>query len=222
MIRGVPSARYGALTQGAVIVETRAGVIDPDAAVQFDARSWDASLVAGRQVFHTQTVSANADVARYLVSPGITGDQALRLTFQLAHRVGFGAEQQGDPRLLLDTRLDVSHLREDRQIRPEEQTQYMTWNHQWMVRLSNRTRLRLGERSRLLVTLSLDRESQQSYWQQNQTSGAMPFTDRLTAGQSVGHFIAGQYLARLTLDGAPWQVYGRIEADAPGQIEPLD
>ena len=110
------------------------------------------------------------------VSLFTTGDQALRLTFQLAHRVGFGAEQQGDPRLLLDTRLDVSHLREDRQIRPEEQTQYMTWNHQWRVRLSNRPRLRLGERSRLLVTLSLDRESQQSYWQQNQTSGAMPFT----------------------------------------------
>ena len=216
VIRGVPSARYGDLTQGAVIVETRAGVIDPDASLQFDARSWDASLVAGRQVFRTQTVSANADVARYLVSPGVTDDQALRLTFQLAHRVAFGQERQGDPRLLLDTRLDISHLREDRQLRPEELTQYMTWNRQWMVRFSNRTRLRLGNRSRLQLTLSLDRESQQSYWQQDQTSGAMPFTDRLTPGQSVGHFIAGQYLARLTLDGVPWQAYGRIEAELHG------
>jgi outer membrane receptor protein involved in Fe transport len=212
VIRGVPSARYGDLTQGAVIVETRAGVVDPEIGVQFDSRTLNASLVAGRNLSATQTATASLDATRYLVSPGITDDQAQRLTLDLAHRIGFGVEREGERPLILDTQLDVSHLGEDRRLRPEESIQYTTRNREWMVRLSNRTRLRLGEGARLHLTLSVSHERQKSYWQQSQTSGAMPFTDRLTPGRAVGRFIAGQYLAWLTLDGDPWQAYGRLEA----------
>jgi outer membrane receptor protein involved in Fe transport len=216
VIRGVPSARYGDLTQGAVVVETRAGVIDPDVAVQFDSRTLNASLVAGRDFLSTQTLTGSADVTRYLVSPGLTDDRAHRFTFGLAHRVGFGAERRGGPALLVDTRFDLSHLREDRALRPEDFTQFTTWNREWMFRFANRSRLRLGDRARLNLTLSLTREHQKSYWQTSQTSGAMPFTDRLTEGRSVGYFIAGQYLAWLTLDGDPWQMYGRLETELGG------
>lgn len=208
VIRGVPSARYGDLTQGAIVVETRAGVVDPDVSAQFDSRTLNASLVAGREIGRHHTATADLDLTRYLVSPGLTDDEARRLALNLAHRTSLGA-------LLLDTRLDAWYLREDRPTREEDLSQFATWNHQWMVRFSNRSELSLGDRARLHLTLSVDRERQLSYWQQYQTSGAMPFTDRLTPGRSIGRFIGGQYLAALTLDGDPWHLYSRLEAELP-------
>ena len=146
VIRGVPSARYGDLTQGAIVVETRAGVVDPDIGSQFDSRTVNVSAVGGRHVFGNQTGTAALDVTRYLVSPGITDDAATRFNLQLAHRAEAGeADDGGEPRLLMDTRLDLYQLREERALREEEANQYTSWNRDRGVRLSNRTRLRVGD-----------------------------------------------------------------------------
>lgn len=215
VIRGVPSARYGDLTQGAILVETRAGVVDPDVGVQFDSRTLNTSVVGGRRVFGNQTGTAALDVTRYLVSPGITDDAALRFNLQLAHRAEFGdRDDGGEAPLLMDTRLDLYQIREDRALREEEANQYAAWNRDRGIRLSNRTRMRLPGSGRLSFTLSAQRQEQRSYFQEVKSSGAMPFTDRLTEGRAVGRFIAGSYLSKLDLEGRPWLVFGRLEAEA--------
>jgi len=43
--------------------------------------------------------------------------------------------------------------------------------------------------------------------------GGTPFTDRPDSGRAVGHFVIGQYLSRLRLEGEAWQVYARLEAE---------
>ncbi|MDP2958552.1 MAG: TonB-dependent receptor [Longimicrobiales bacterium] len=215
VIRGVPSARYGDLTQGAVVVETRAGVVDPDVGVQFDSRTLNTSLVGGRRFFEGHTGTAALDVTRYLVSPGITEDVASRFNLQLAHRAEVQAlDGTEEPRLGLDTRLDVYQVRADRALREEETSRYTSWNRDRGVRLSNRTRVRLPGSVRLNFTLSAQHEQQRSYFQELKSSGAMPFTDRLTEGRSQGRFIAGSYLGQLQLEGDPWLVYGRMEGEA--------
>jgi hypothetical protein len=214
VIRGVPSARYGDLTQGAILVETRAGVVDPDVGLQFDSRTLNTSVVGGRRVFANQTGTAALDVTRYLVSPGITDDAALRFNLQLAHRAEFGdPDDGGKAPLLMDTRLDLYQIREDRALREEEANQYAAWNRDRGIRLSNRTRIRLPGSGRLSFTLSAQRQEQRSYFQELKSSGAMPFTDRLTEGRATGRFIAGSYLSQLDLEGRPWMVYGRLEGE---------
>ncbi|GAC1583805.1 MAG: hypothetical protein NVS3B18_16800 [Candidatus Dormibacteria bacterium] len=52
--------------------------------------------------------------------------------------------------------------------------------------------------------------------------GALPFTDRLTEGRSVGRFLGGSYLSQLRLNGDPWLVYGRLEAEQPGRRAGFD
>jgi outer membrane receptor protein involved in Fe transport len=215
VIRGVPSARYGDLTQGAIVVETRAGVVDPDIGVQFDSRTLNTNVVGGRHLFGEQTGTVALDVARYLVSPGITSDAAYRFNLQLAHRAELGMSADGgEAPLRMDTRLDLFQIREERALREEEPNQYTSWNRDRGIRLSNRTRLRVGDAGRLSVTVSAHQQHQKSYFQELKSSGAMPFTDRLTEGRATGRFIQGSYLSQLDLEGRPWLIYGRVEGEA--------
>ncbi len=214
VIRGVPSARYGDLTQGAVVVETRAGVVDPDIGVQFDSRTLNASLVAGRRIVSGQTASAALDVTRYLVSPGITEDVASRFSLQLAHRAEVGTRGSGDDaRVLVDTRLDAYQVREERALREEEASRFTSWHRDRGMRVSSRVGVRLDGSARLNLTLAAQSDRQRSYLQEMKSSGAMPFTDRTTEGRTQGRFIQGSYLSRLHLEGDPWLVYGRVEGE---------
>lgn len=214
VIRGVPSARWGDLTQGAIVVETRAGVVDPDLGVQFDSRTLNTSLVAGRELLAGHTASAALDVTRYLVSPGITEDVASRFSLQLAHRAEVGAPGDGEgARVLVDTRLDVYQVRAERALREEETSQYTSWNRDRGARLSSRVGVRLNGSARLNFTLSAQYDRQRSFLQELKSSGAMPFTDRLTEGRAQGRFIQGSYLSQLRLEGDPWLVYGRVEGE---------
>ncbi len=223
VIRGVPSARYGDLTQGAVVVETRAGVVDPDIGMQFDSRTVNGSAVAGWDFLASQTGTVALDVTRYMVSPGITDDAAQRLSFQLAHRGEWGPESaEGKRRVEIDTRLDAFDLREDRGIRDEEPSRYASWTRHRGLRLSNRTQLNLGRSIHLHLTLSGERTSQRSYMQELKASGAMPFTDRLSEGRSYGRYIAGSYLTQVELDGEPWLLFGRLEGEIQGRSIGLD
>jgi hypothetical protein len=223
VIRGVPSARYGDLTQGAIVVETRAGLVDPDVGLQFDSRTLNASLVGGRALHGRHTGTAALDITRYRVSPGVTDDNAFRFALQVAHRAGIGApDAGGDPRLRVDSRLDFYQVQEDRSLREDEVGQFASWNRDRGIRFSNRTRVRLSTNTRLNVTVAADHVRQRSYLQQLRSSGAVPFTDRVTEGRSEGRFIAGSYLSQVHLEGDPWLIFGRVEGEASGNAAGLN
>jgi outer membrane receptor protein involved in Fe transport len=214
VIRGVPSARYGDLTQGAIVVETRTGAFDPEVALQYDARGTNLAFSAGRPVAATHTATATLDLARYAPSPGDRPDRAHRFAGQIAHRVAVGGERvPGHERIVADTRLDLFQIVDDRPERPETETGFASSNRDSGFRLSQRSRLRLGSESALTFTGALVRERQRSFQQQFRVAGAMPFTDRLVEGRSVGRFIGGRYLSELAVDGDPSMAYARLEAN---------
>jgi hypothetical protein len=90
VIRGIPSARYGDLTQGVIVVDTRAGTVRPSTQLRYDARTIEGSFVAGGNVGRIlggrQLLTATADVARRQLSPGIGDDEVRRVPGQLSHR----------------------------------------------------------------------------------------------------------------------------------------
>jgi hypothetical protein len=171
-------------------------------------------VVIGRRVFGEHTGTAALDVTRYMVSPGTTDDAAFRATLQLAHRAELGERDEGgEAPLRVDTRVDLLQVREDRALREEEPNEFTTWNREGGVRVSNRTRLRVGEAGRLSLTLSAHQQEQRLYRQELRSSGAIPFTDRLTEGRATGRFIEGSYLSQLHLEGQPRHIYGRLEGE---------
>jgi outer membrane receptor protein involved in Fe transport len=211
VIRGVPSARYGDLTQGAIVVDTRTAAIPPELLVRYDARSLEASAVTGRSFGSGEHEgSLTFDLARSRTEPGVSDDQSLRLATQLSHRLRSRA-QHG---LTLDTRVEAFQLTDDRpenaNIRPDQSS----WSRDRGLRVSERAGVTLPFDARLTWTLSYSRLEQRSWAASPRVRGPQPFTDRLTPGRSEGWFVEGRYNSELTVNGAPQLLYSRLELDA--------
>ena len=224
VIRGVPSARWGDLTQGAIVVDTRAGAFAPELLGRWDANSGELALQGGRDAGARHTMAGNLNVARTRLRPGVRDDEAMRVTSRLAHRLRLPARADfadsadvADDRLVSDTRAEWTQLLldapEDAAVRPG----YANESQDATFRLSNRTRVgRLG-RPALELTSALTYTRQRSATQQLRNRGALPFTDRTTEGTSEGRFVGGDYLSRVTVDGDPWLLYHRAELSTPAQ-----
>ncbi len=207
VIRGIPSARFGDLTQGVVLVDTRAGAVAPEARVRLDARTVEATLVGGAALSHRQTGTASLNLARTKLAPGARDNTGSRIGAQLAHRYE-------SPALTLDSRLDFFQVLEDE---PESPTfpGVASRSRDNGLRASERARLRLGSQSRLEWTAAFEGDRQRSFTQAPRLRGAMPFTNRLTDGTQDGKFIGGLYSARVDVDGDPRQIYSRLELITP-------
>lgn len=217
IIRGVPSARYGDLTQGAIVIETRATALTPEFLARYDPRTSEANVVGGADFARRQTASAALDVARTLLAPGIREGDVWRATVDGAHRLALGGST-GDPldaRVTLDTRLNVYQILSNAPEQPDVQPGFSSSDRSGGARISERVRIgRLSDRHAELTT-SVQREWQNTTNQQLLVRGAEPFSDRLSAGRSTGHFVGGLFPAAVHLDGAPWQLYSRLESVVP-------
>src|SRR5690606_37764778 len=217
------SARYGDLTQGAIVVDTRAGAVDPDIAARKDRQTTAASVVGGTSIGEANTGLVMVDVTRTLLQPGVREDEAFRVAAQLAHRyrTGGGRSTGGD-RLTLDTRVDYFQIYQDSPENIDVQPGRASRNRDSGLRLAHRARLRLARGSVAELTASLDHQRQRSFTQAIRQRGAMPFTRNLTEGRSIGHFIGGSYLARVDVDGDPWLAYTRLELSDAARFLGLD
>lgn len=211
VIRGVPSARYGDLTQGAIIVDTRAGAVLPEAFLRRDEHTTQVGFGAGAEVGQSHTVTGFADLTRTLLAPGQREDHSTRLAAQLSHRHQLGSSGQ----TTLDSRVELFRLERDLPEIAELNLGSASASHEAGIRVSERFRVQREDGIRWEVAASLDRQSQHSFRRQESQRSALPFTDRLTDGRSIGRFIGGPYLAELEIDGTPWFHFGRVEHARP-------
>ena len=207
VVRGIPSARFGDLTQGVVLVDTRAGAIDPEIRIRLDARTVEATTLGGKTFGRRHSGTATLNLIRTKTQPGFRDNTGSRVSAQLAHR------HEGR-RLTLDTRVDVFQLLEDD---PELATApgLASRSRDNGLRVSERLRWRLGERSRFEWTAAFEGIRQRSFSASPLLIGAMPFTDRLTEGTQDGSFIGGSYNARVDVQGDPRHLYSRAEWQLP-------
>ncbi len=203
VIRGIPSARYGDLTQGAVIVDTRAGRISPEILARLDGRTVELSGVAGGPLGGSHLLSGTFNITRTLISPGRSSATGYRFALQAAHHAEWGSWR-------FDSRVEGFQLVEDNPERPTFPG-FASRSRDGSLRLSERARLDLGDRARLEITAGLEIGRQSSFSEAPKLRGASPFTDAVTEGRHVGRFIGGAYLARVDVDGAPRHLYLRPE-----------
>jgi outer membrane receptor protein involved in Fe transport len=217
VIRGVPSARYGDLTQGAIIVDSRAAEVPPIIALKADPRTLEGSVVGGRRLGNTHTATLTFDIARSRTQPGLTDDEMTRLTGQFAHRLRVGwvpTRAGGTDRLVLDTRVDFYQLVDDRPENPNTAPGLAGRARDRGLRLTERARYLFSENAGLYFTGGLATDKQDSYSRRPRVSGVQPFTDRLTEGRSEGWYIGGEYTSEQTVDGQPWLGFARLEAES--------
>ena len=217
VIRGIPSARYGDLTQGAIIVETRAGEIRPEALGRYDAHTLAISAVGGRALGSQQVAAATLDLTHTNTSPGLRDDDALRFSSQLSHRLSVVGIERDRPRAVLDSRIDAWQLYANNPEHADLLPGYSNWSRDFGLRFAERVRVGQRDGRRFELLLSADYTSQRSESRRNLIRGAQPFTDRLTEGRSIGRFVGGSYPARVWIEGSPWLLFGRVEGMLPAK-----
>jgi len=207
VIRGLPSTRYGDLTQGVVLVETRAGAVDPEVRARLDARTLEITALGGRRVHGPHLATATLNVARTRLAPGFRDATGSRFTAQLAYR--YEGEQ-----VVFDTRLDGFQVLADEPASPKA-PDFASRSRDQGFRLSQRLRWQRKDGSGLEWTAAFEGLRQRSFTQSPRLRGAMPFTNRLTEGTQDGKFIGGVYVARVDVEGDPRHFYSRIEGHVP-------
>lgn len=209
VIRGIPSARFGDLTQGVVLVETRAAAVSPDVRVRIDARTVETSVLGGKAMHaNAQALTGSANVARtrLLSSSLFRENVGSRLTGQLAHRFEGNGVQT-------DTRFDAFQLLND-EPPAEKQPDLAARSRDMGFRVSERIRWRRNRSSVIDLTAALEGLRQRSFTRSPLLRGAMPFTNRVIEGTQDGKFIGGSYVSRADVDGDPRYWYTRIEASS--------
>lgn len=222
VIRGIPSARWGDLTQGAIIVDTRAAPAPPEFAGRFDPRTGEANLVGGRGfASERQALTLTGNLAQTEAARSLSSASTIRGAAQLAHRVQLGTapgKQSGADgrtplaRLTLDTRIDWFQLKFDAPERPDIEVGRNSRQDDRGLRISERARLALGGGT-LELTASFDGQSQYTNESRRLVRATTPFTDRLTEGRTIGTFVEGPFLGAYELRGAPRMLYTRLEWD---------
>ncbi len=222
VIRGIPSARYGDLTQGAIVIESRAGEVDPRLAARLDRRTTSGNLIGGR-AFSDHTGTMSFDLAHTRLAPGLRDDDAVRVTGQVTHRWRDGPERvDGSGGVTVDTRLDFHRLESHNPEQPEVQPGREFRDRDEGFRLSSRLRWGRPGATRLTVNAAVDGARQRSFLMNTRTRGVLPFTDRLDEGRSIGHYVGGSYISELRIHGDPWLVYGRAEVEREWETGPTE
>jgi hypothetical protein len=215
VIRGIPSARWGDLTQGAIVVDTRAAAAWPELALRSDPRTTEGNAVGGGAFANERlalTVTANLTETR--ATRTLSNATTQRSAGQLAHRwqVGGSAAPFSTTRgpLTFDTRADWWQLRYNAPERADIEPGRTSYTNDQGIRLSERARL-TRPTYRVELTAAYDAQTQRTRESRRLGRPASPFTDRLTEGRSIGRYVEGLYDGAYSLDGAPRLLYTRLE-----------
>jgi hypothetical protein len=200
------------LTQGAIILYTRADVVDPELSVQLDPNTGATTGLAGFKAGGRQVFTASVDAARTRIDPGVRGDAGWRIAGQVMHRFQ-RINAAVVPSFVSDTRLDFFQVLEDQPLDTLLTGQLARYSRDRGLRVSNRSELSLRHDLSLSFAAAIAATRQESSSQRTLTRPAMPFTSRLTEGTQEGHYVVGSYVARVNLDGTPWHLFGRGELD---------
>jgi hypothetical protein len=211
VIRGVPSARHGDLTAGAILVTSRAGAQRPELRLRANPLTLETSTVAGWARGAEGGLSVDANLVRSQDDPRSTLGRFTRATSQISGTTRLTPSLRATVRLrgyavLDETRRDPDDLR----------TQRSTTARDRGGRAD--VRLLLGDptsRGWLTeLTASLSYAEQVGLYQELITRDIFPLTGARRDTTAPGVYGRSEYLTRLTVDGRPLNGYVRLESRA--------
>lgn len=213
VIRGIPSAEYGNLTSGAVIVNTKAGATPWEILGKVDANSKLFSFGKGFRFpkngaslnLSVDYTSSNADRRKtYLGYDRITANVAFsKVFFQTSAPLSFNIKATYY-RNLSDTKSDDDMLLGE-YLRNEDQGFRLAVHGNW--------RLDKDWISNLGYSASVSYSHQQDIFNRYVGSGVVPFSNSYTSGEMQVDFLPANYLCNYKIDGKPLNVFAQLKAN---------
>lgn len=209
VLRGVPSARHGNFTNGAIVVNTRVGAFSPNARIRANPTILQASAGAGFAYGDHQAFSFELDFADAKPDPRDVLNQFTRLTTNLAHR--FALPNQS---LTVTNRLGISSNRATRRQDPESDPAQRSWESQDIaLRFNHNLRWQPQDFffDLLEANFSVHYSHQRSNFQEFITTNVGPRPIFMNDTTAVVPYGTARYYNTTSISGNPINGYGRLE-----------
>jgi outer membrane receptor for ferrienterochelin and colicin len=210
VIRGVPSARYGDLTSGAILVTTRAGVFKPQFTTRLNPNLIEQNAGFGIKLKGNSILSVDNDLTVSQDDPRNTLSKFTRFTSQFT----WTRPWLKNNKLFTTARIALfSTIDENKQNPDDLRYQRKIFSRDRGFRFSNNGKLNTNSRIFSLLTydFGLSYSSQDSYLQELVTRDLFPVSDATTNITQQGRYGESEYLSILNTQGKPLSVYARLE-----------
>jgi len=214
VVRGVPSARHGDLSAGMLLVQTRAGAMQPEFRLRANPTTLDMGTAAGWSVGGAGTgISVTGNLAASQNDPRQTLDSFERLTLQST----WTEEWLPDRRLLSTLRVSGHRTLDERRTDPDDARFDRTrYSRDQGLRAHLSGHWHPGERKGLEISwdVSVDYSEQEGFLRERVTQvGTFPLTDVRVDTTQRAQFGPLEYLSEVTVHGRPLDIYGRLEGE---------
>ncbi|MBC8044731.1 MAG: TonB-dependent receptor plug domain-containing protein [Rhizobacter sp.] len=218
VIRGVPSAKYGDLTAGAILIQTRAGAFAPQSRVRLNASTFEATAGSGWNLNDARTgLSIDGNFTRSQDDPRRAEERYTRFTGQAA----WSQVWDNAKRLTTTARLSLFTTIDERLQYPDDlQYQREQVSRDRGLRLNLDAALWLDENlneartTKLQATASFAYADQYGYYQSQIARAIFPLTTATDDTTLIGTYGASTYLNQTTTQGKPLNFYARLEGSS--------
>ncbi len=216
VIRGIPSARYGDLTSGLIIVHSRIGSAPPEIRMRLNPNLTQASFVTG---FSDRSFSKIKDKNSYNISTDILTAQNdvrdhfnhySRLQAQLSWRRAWDPQKKFVSTTIVSGYNTLDKLKQD----PDDlRYQSRHYANDYAVKASTEGKWRpaLPWLTTIHYVAAFTYNRQQSYYQSLITRDLFPLSNAVKDTVQPGVYGKSEYLNQTTVDGRPMNGYARIE-----------
>ncbi|MDR3668102.1 MAG: TonB-dependent receptor [Ignavibacteriaceae bacterium] len=203
IVRGIPSAKYGDLTDGLLIVNTKASADPLKVKLKYNPLLFESNISGGMFLSDAWIVNGNLNIASSDRDVRITGDGYTRVAGQLT------LENSGENFNFRNV-FYITRSFDDYSVQPGYALMEAWYNHDINVKYSTDYSQIFDSFTQLTAKFSVSYTNQNSYDQQLVSRDNMVITDRNTEGTQPGIIVFGSYLGKEYIKGDVWNIYSDI------------
>jgi len=200
VIRGIPSVQYGDLTDGLLIVKTKAAVESPKAKFKYNPQLYEMNVGSGIQL-DDWVLNGNFNVASSERDIRVQGDGYTRIAGQLS--LEKDTEEFNFKNIVYLTRAFDEY---------KEKAGYALreawYNRDINLKYTGDFSKYFDSFNKLSVKVSASYTKQNSYSQQLVSRDNIVISNRLEEGTQEGRIVFGSYLGKKNINGDVWNFYG--------------
>jgi len=213
VIRGIPSARFGDLTAGLVVVQSRIGAFRPEMRVRLNPTLTQAAVAAGvTDKVKRNTINVNADILSARDDIRDNFNRYTRAQGQFAWQRFWNRRRTFSTTTIVSGYKTLDALKQD----PDDlRNQSRQYSDEWGFKASTEGRLRSKKENgfsfHYIGAVTYNRQI--GYFQSLVTRDLFPISTAYKDTTLAGQYGRSEYLNKTTLDGRPLNAYARVEVN---------
>lgn len=202
IIRGIPSAQYGDLTDGLLIVKTKSVIESPKAKIKYNPQLYEFNVSSGMPL-GDWILNANLNIASSERDVRLRGDGYTRIAVQLNFEND--AEDYNWKNMFYFTRAFDEYKEQ-----PGYALREAWYNRDINLKYSGDFSRYFDAFNKLSAKISISYTKQNSYEQSLISRDNIVISDRITEGTQEGRIVFGSYLGKKNIRGDVWNIYSDV------------